>query len=78
MTLKKARKEKLSTIGAAHFNGKVILDVEYPSNGGRQSTSLAPSKTALSIKKGDKVDITTTNGYISKVKANGRNLKAGW
>ena len=77
MTLEKAAEKGLSTLGASHFNGSVIVEVKY-SNGGLQSTRLSPSKTALSIKKGDEVEVTMDGYYIGAITFNHRRLKGGW
>lgn len=77
MTLKKAAEKGLSTLGASHFNGSVIVEVKYP-DGGLQSTRLLPSPTALSIKKGDEVEVTMDGQFIGAITFNHQKLKGGW
>ena len=77
MDKKKATKEKLSTWGASYFIGRIILDIEYNS-GGRQSTSLNITKTALSLKKNQKVKVNIEGNYIKSIIHNGKVLKGSW
>lgn len=77
MNAKTARREQLSTLGAGHFIGRIIVEVEY-SYGGIQSTSIKATKTSSLIKKGDKVRVECTGNYITAMIANKKRLKCGW
>lgn len=78
MTARKAKKNKLTMYGAHWFKDRVIVELKYQY--AVQSTSLNPSKTALSLKKGDSVDVIS-NGWgtpLRFIKVNGRKLKTDW
>ena len=78
ITERNAKRWKLSVAQAYYHIGKVRIQVKYKT-GGVQSTSLNPSTTALSIKKGDTVLIAPDKQYtylIGNILFNGRILKA--
>ena len=78
LTKRYAKWRKLSVAQAHNHIGKVRIEVEYKT-GGIQCTSLNPSTTALSIKKGDTVLVAPDKQYtylIGNILFNGRILKA--